>query len=175
MNSYREYIQYSERYIQFAKESQFESDFNIYLVPSIILAWSSIEYLVNNMLDDFSQLPKDLFFLHEQGLLLEKKVSFIDTGVNAGQFQLKGIEYKRLDDKILFLLSKFGDGNKADLKGKKLWQDFIKFKNVRDDIIHPRRSKHVELTIELVEGFIQTTKDILILISFKVWGKRVDL
>lgn len=171
MTSYRDYIEYSEKYIQQAKEVEVNIDW--LLIPSTILSWSAIESFVNNMLDDFSQVPEEIFQLHERALLLERKIRFIESGENAGKFILKGTEYKKLDDKILFLISKFGI-EKGTIKSNSLWQDFMEFKSIRDNLVHPRRSNNINLSIDQVEGFLEVAKKVINLVSTKVWKKNIE-
>ena len=74
MLGYREYLEYAERCVAKADEHTADSDW--YLIPACILAWSSIEYFVNNMLDDFASLNQEMFELHERSFLLEKRLRF---------------------------------------------------------------------------------------------------
>jgi hypothetical protein len=76
MLSYREYLSYSDKYIQLAEDETVDK--LKYLIPSILLSWVAIESFINNIMDDFSSLPKDMFELHERSLLMEKKVVFIN-------------------------------------------------------------------------------------------------
>jgi len=173
MNNFRNYLNYSEKYLQIIDSQNESMSIDWLLIPASVLSWFAIESFVNNMLDDFSNLPPDLFQLHERSLLLEQKIRFIDHGVDIGEFKLDGSEFKRLEDKILFLIAKFSKKDRKNIKGERLWQKFQEFKDVRDLIVHPRRSKSVKLDKEKVEGFIETSREIIDLISQKVWGKKV--
>lgn len=174
MNSFRDYLEYAEKYLNLVDENDLKLDVNWLLIPATIITWSGIESFVNNMLDDFSNLPTDMFELHERAFLLEEKIRFIDRGNKIGQFDLEGKEFRRLEDKLLFLIAKFGIKKSDNIKGNTLWQKFQKFKEVRDDLVHPRRSKSIYLDIIIVKEFLTTAKEIICFISEKVWGKKVS-
>jgi hypothetical protein len=175
MLTFREYLNYSEKYLMIAEE-EYENNNCIdwLLIPSLILAWCSIESFVNNILDDFSSVPDDMFEIHERALLLEKRVKFIDHGDNIGKFALEGSEYRKIEDKILFLIAKFSKQT-TRIKGESLWNEFQEFKAARDNLLHPRRDKDVMLSIELTSKYINTAKKIIEELSSQVWGKKVDL
>jgi len=175
MFTFREYLSYAERYLSDA-EQHYRNGGNVdwLLMPATILAWSSIEAFINNMLDDFGALPDGIFDLHERAFLLEKRIRFEDRGEQIGQFLLEGVEYRRLEDKILFLVAKFGDRRARNLKGETLWQNFQQFKDVRDALVHPRRDKEFELDTVRVRGFIQTAKDVIHLVGENVWNKKIE-
>lgn len=170
MLSFRDYLDYAERCLEKVEETP-NSDW--FLIPACILAWSSIESFVNNMLDDFASLDSKIFELHERSFLLEKRLKFINEGENIGIFTLEGKEYRKLEDKIFFLIAKCSGPDLKSVKGKNLWQKFEYFKDVRDSLVHPRRNKEVHVTKEMVEEFIETSKLFIKLISKNVWKKDV--
>jgi len=170
MLSFRDYLDYAERCLEKVEETP-NSDW--FLIPSCILAWSSIESFVNNMLDDFASLDPNMFQLHERSFLLEERLKFINEGENIGNFILEGKEYRKLEDKIFFLIAKCSGPDLKTVKGENLWQKFEKFKDIRDSLVHPRRGKVVNLTKEMVEEFIETSKHVIQLISKNVWKKEV--
>lgn len=171
MFTYRDYLGYAERSLIGVIDDDPASQW--LLIPATILAWSAIESFVNNMLDDFASLAPGTFQIHEQSFLLEKRLRFVNQGEDIGQFVLEGKEYRRLDDKIFFLIVKSGGHNLTNVKGKTLWQNFELFKDIRDALVHPRRGKEVNMTKEMVDGFIETSKLIIKLISKNVWKKEV--
>lgn len=171
MLNFRDYLSYSEKYIQLAEEESLDK--LKFLIPSILLSWIAIESFINNIMDDFGSLPEDLFELHERGLLLEKKVTFVDHGGDMGKFKLDHTEYKRLEEKILFLITKFGNLNKP-YKGEILWQDFENLRDTRNKILHPRRDTELELTVEKAYKYLETSKDIIQFVSTNVWGKQIS-
>lgn len=93
MSNYRDYLSYSEKYIQLSEEESIDK--LKFLIPSVLLSWIAIESFINNIMDDFGNLPEDLFELHERGLLLEKKVTFVDHGGDMGKFRLGQTEYNK--------------------------------------------------------------------------------
>jgi len=176
MLTFRDYLDYANKYVRLAEKNlKDKTPSNEWLlIPATILAWTAIESFVNNRLDDYKFLPDDIFELHEKAFLTEKKIRFVDRGTKIGQFELEGKEYKRLEDKIFFLMAKFSSKPDKDIKGKKLWQDFEKFKETRDSLVHPRRGKRVSLNIDAVRKYIETSKEIIQLISTHIWNKQID-
>jgi hypothetical protein len=172
MIDYRDYLTYAEKYTFMAHEEA-SDNINWLLIPATILAWSSIECFINNMLDDFNTLPADMFELHERAFLLEKGIKFISKGSGLGQFALEGSEYRRLEEKIFFLIAKMNSTGSVGLKGSSLWQEFEKFKSSRDTIVHPSRSKELALEIQDVEEFIATAKSIITFVGKSVWNKEI--
>jgi len=171
MLNYRDYLSYSEKYIQLAEEESIDK--LKFLIPSILLSWIAIESFINNIMDDFSSLPEDLFELHERSLLIEKKVIFVDHGDDMGKFKLGHTEYKRLEEKILFLITKFGNLNKP-YKGEVLWQKFEDLRDTRNKILHPRRNTELELTVEEAYEYLETSKKIIQFVSTNVWHKKIS-
>jgi hypothetical protein len=175
MIGFREYMGYAEAHLTQAHvELQQSLEVERFLIPSTILAWAAIEAFVNNMLDDFGSLPEGLFELHERALLLERRIKFIQSGDQIGQFILEGKEHRRLEDKIFFLITKFSKQASVNIKGDSLWQRFEDFKDTRDALIHPRRDKEIGLSVAHVESFIETSKALIRLISEHVWGREVS-
>lgn len=171
MLNYRDYLSYSEKYIQLAEEES--RDKLKFLIPSILLSWIAIESFINNIMDDFGSLPEDLFELHERGLLLEKKVIFVDHGSEMGKFKLDRREYKSLGEKILFLIAKFSNFKKP-YKGENLWQNFEDLRDTRNKILHPRRNIELELTVEKAYKYLETSKNIIQFVSTNVWHKKIS-
>ena len=171
MLTFREYLDYAERCMDQVDKDDTIS--NWFFIPACVLAWSSIESFVNNMLDDFASLDPNMFQLHERSFLLEERLKFINEGENIGNFTLEGKEYRKLEDKIFFLIAKCSGPDLKTVKGENLWQKFENFKDIRDSLVHPRRGKVVNLTKEMVEEFIETSKHVIRLISKNVWKKEV--
>ncbi len=176
MLNFRDYLSFAERYIRNAEEEDSINSSNLewLLIPSVILSWTAIESFVNNRLFDYGSLPEQLFELHERAFLLEKRIKFIDSGKKLGSFVLKGNEYKPLEDKIFFLISKFSSKKEKYLKGKNHWQNFQEFKTLRDKILHPRTDKEIDLDISKAKKHLETSKYIIQLISEHLWSKKVE-
>lgn len=166
-------MDYSERLCNDAKETGDEITAAPYIIGSILIAWMSIESFINNMLQDFSSLPEGIFTVHEKGFLEEKQVKFISKGAEAGTFQVeKKDDYKRLEDKILFLLAKCGQKSGLS-KGSTIWQDFEKIKTVRNSLSHPKRTRDIKLTLNDSEAAIRVARDVISFVSRQVWKKKV--
>lgn len=175
MRDFRDYLRFASKYLDLAEDA-IQKDENVewLLIPSTILAWSAIESFVNNRCDDLNSLPGDMFELHEKAFLSEKRLRFVDSGTNLGKFVLEGGEYQTLENKIFFLLSKQGTQDTTNLKGGVLWQSFREFKEVRDSIAHPRRETERELTPKNVGDYIETAKELISIISERIWKTRID-
>ena len=175
MFSFRDYLSYAEKYLRLA-EDELESspDVGWLLIPATVLAWAAIESFVNNRLSDYGSLPEDLFELHERAFLLEKRIRFVDRGNKIGQFILEGTEYRRLEEKIFFLIAKFSSQGGQNIREEGLWQDFRRFKEDRDALVHPRWDKDVSLDIGRVRNHIETSKRVIQLVSRHIWDKEVD-
>jgi len=171
MLNYRDYLSYSEKCTQLAEEESLDK--LKFLIPSILLSWIAIESFINNIMDDFGNLPEDLFELHERSLLIEKKVIFVDHGGDMGKFKLGQREYKKLEEKILFLIAKFGNLNKP-YKGEILWQNFKDLRDTRNKILHPRRNIELTLTVEKAYKYLETSKNIIQFVSTNVWHKKIS-
>ena len=176
MLNFRDYLSYAEKHLLHAEDGISKSlDVNWLLIPATILTWSAIESFVNNRLDDFGSLPDGMFELHERAFLLEKRIKLEDKGDKIGQFVLEGAEYSRLEDKIFFLVTKFGNRGSLKVKrGDTLWQEFQELKDARDALVHPKQNKQVLVSIEKVRKFIETSKEVIQLVSLNMWNKRVQ-
>lgn len=172
MYNFRDYLAFAEKYITLAEDNKVNIDW--LLIPSVLLSWVAIESFTNNMLDDFASLPADLFELHERALLLEKRVRFLDEGTDKGKFILEKKEYRRLEEKIFFLLAKFNKGAHLS-KGDKLWQDFENLKELRNNLLHPRKNIEFKLDVDIAKQSLESAKKIIIFIADNVWGKPVEI
>lgn len=176
MRGFRDYLRYASKCLELAEDAvQKQENAEWLIIPAIILAWSAMESFVNNRCDDLNSLPVDVFELHERAFLLEKRLRFIDSGSDIGRFELEGREYQALENKMFFLLSKMGYQDTTNLKGGELWQRFQEFKDVRDSLVHPRQDKEIKLEMKDVSGFIETAKELIQVISERIWKKRLDL
>jgi hypothetical protein len=178
MLSYRDFLDYSEGSYSKAKQASglgHSSMVENSVIASILLSWIAIESFTNDMMADFAALPPDMFSLPERALLTEQEVEFVNSGSEAGQFRLSGtLKYRPLEDKILFLVAKFGAGTKLD-KGGHLWQKFEAVREKRNQISHPRKSHDISLSLTDAEDALEVARAIIKMVSQKVWGKAVDL
>jgi hypothetical protein len=168
---FHDYISFAERHLEMAEvEIDAGKDANLFLIPSVILAWSAIESFVNNILDIFDSLPANLFEAHEKAFLMEKHLKFQESGKNAGQFAIKGNAFKKLSDKILFLIVKCGSEVKLN---DTPWKDFERLKDIRDALVHPRQTKHKVLDADITRDCINISKRVIVFISEGL-GHKVD-
>lgn len=178
MASYRDFLDYAESFYSQAKQASELGQgaaAERSLIASLLLSWIAMESFINNMMTDFAALPPDMFSLPEGALLTEQALEFVTSGAEAGQFVISNrSDYRRLEDKILFLVAKFGAGTKID-KGERLWQRFQAVKDKRDQITHPRKSYHITLSLGDAEDALEVAKTTIRMVSEKVWGKAIDL
>jgi hypothetical protein len=174
MREFRDYLKYARKHLSLAEEAAKKQDnTELFLIPAIILAWSAMESFVNSRCEDLNSLPNDIFELHERAFLLEKHLRLQDSGDKIGKFILEGSEYQTLENKIFFLLSKMGTKGAASLKGGTLWQRFKTFKDVRDNLVHPRRFKEINLKVQDVKENVDTAQELIQEISERIWGKKI--
>lgn len=178
MASYRDFLDYAESFYAQAKQASKLRQSAIEersIIASVLLSWIAMESFINNMMADFATLPQDMFSLPERALLTEQALEFVTSGTDAGRFGISDrSEYRRLEDKILFLVAKFGTGTKVN-KGEQLWQSFEAVKDKRNQITHPRKSYDITLTLADAEDALEVAKAIIRMVAEKVWGKAVDL
>jgi hypothetical protein len=140
---------------------------------SILFSFMALESFINNMMSDFTELPSGLLTPHEQGFLAERVVELIDSGSNAGKFEVTNRQrYQNLEYKIMFLVARFSQDT-VD-KGSALWQKFQKMKDIRDILTHPRKDTTKVPSPSDAEEAIEVAKAIIQLVSQKVWGKKVQ-
>lgn len=176
ISSFREYLAHAEAFLSNAEQAKEEGNSKMMernIVSCIVFSWSSIEFFINNMIDDFNSLPANLFELHERAFLLEKSFEFCENGQNAGNFEITNRnQFKRIDHKILFLVAKFGTGSNLD-KGGTQWQKFLKVKTQRNEIVHPRIENNLAYSLRDGRDAIDISKETIKMVSEKVWQKPV--
>lgn len=171
--SFRDFLYYAECLYEDAKGKSSGSSGNPYIIGSVLNSWMSMESFINNMLIDFTALSDHTFTIHERGFLEEKQVRFANKGIKAGTFYIENKEeFKRLEDKILFLIAKFGK-KKTFNKGSVLWQRFEKIKTKRNALSHPKKNKEVTITLKDAEDAIIIAKEIITLVSKEVWKQPI--
>lgn len=170
---YRELLEDAQWFSDQADSAQNGQNLERFSTASILFSFMALESFINNMMSDFTALPTGLLTPHEQGFLAEKVVELADSGLNAGKFEVtKKERYQSLEYKIMFLVARFSKD--AVDKGSTLWQRFQKMKEIRDSLTHPRKdATNVPLPVDAEEA-IAISKDIIQLVSHRVWKKRVQ-
>jgi len=172
--SYRELVQDAQWFCDQAEDapkgSRIQERFS---TAAILFSFMALESFINDMMSDFTVLPAGLLTVHELGFLAERAVELADSGADAGRFEVTNKRrYQNLEYKIMFLVARFS-GDAVD-KGSTLWQKFQKMKDVRDLMTHPRKdATRVPSRADAGEA-IGVAKDIIQLVSQKVWKKKVQ-
>lgn len=170
--SFRALLKFAERLHGHAVDAPDHRRALPYLMGSILTSWISLESFVNNMMQDYAALPSGTFSVHEEGFLKERQVHFNRDGANVGTFTVSAnSEYRRIEDKVLFLIAKFG-GAKID-KGGRLWQKFERVKKKRNALSHCRRDKGVDVDYRDSEEAMEVAREIIGLLSKRIWRKSV--
>lgn len=78
-----------------------------------------------------------------------------------------------MEDRIFFLISKFSQ-NRQNFKGEALWRNFERFKDLRNEIMHPRKQLDLHISISDTIKYHSTAIDIIKFVSNHVWGKPVQ-
>jgi hypothetical protein len=172
--SYRELIENAQWLYDQAENAQKSSTIQErYSTASILFSFIALESFINDVMSDFTVLPTGLLTAHELGFLAERVVELADSGVNAGKFEITNKRrYHSLEYKIMFLVARFSKDT-VD-KGSSLWQQFQQMKDIRDFLTHPRKDTPLIVTPADAEKAIEVAKDIIQLVSKKVWGKKVQ-
>ena len=104
---FREFLHSANSFADDARDAEADHSRKPMMVAATIFAWCAIESFVNSMLADFASI-EHLFKIHERALLLDKRVSFKVSGDEAGSFVLEATQHWSIEQKILFLLKRFG-------------------------------------------------------------------
>jgi hypothetical protein len=130
---FEDYLQDSDEFVR--KGIQLSNNSEIrearrYYRAAVFYAAGAMEAFVNYIADSFEKA--DSLTQFETAYLNDKALAVNDGKVIEKQ------EFHRLEDKIKLLLKKFSVV--FDL-GCSSWNDFLKIKKLRDDLIHPRKSE----------------------------------
>ena len=172
--SYRELVEDAEWFCDQAESAQNGGKAQgRFSTASILFSFMALESFVNDMMSDFAVLPPGLLTPHEMGFLAEKAVELSGSGPRAGKFEVTNRDrYQSLEYKIMFLVARFS-GDAVD-RGSSLWQRFQKMKEIRDSLTHRRKAKTTAPSPKDASVAKDTTKEIINLVSQKVWKKRVQ-
>ena len=154
-----------------ASETRVETLEYRHATASVLFSFIAVESFINDMMADFASLPKGTFTILEQGFLQERGLQFSSSGKNAGTFELTNKpEYRRLEDKVLFLLGRVAGVTSVD-KGSVLWQRFDKLQDLRNALTHPRKEKPVVISAKDAAEALEVAKAIIKHVADKVWQK----
>ena len=137
-----------------------------FIKASIITSWCALEGWLNCIAYSFgTSLSSKQIELHEKAFLLEKRLEIIN-----GQWQITKVDnYQKVENKVLFLLKRFGPH--AMDKGSKLWLNFKKIEKIRNGLVHPKAGKLdvKELTVDNAKLSVETVKEILKILNEKIF------
>jgi hypothetical protein len=147
----RSLLEEAKRFLEKADDDGEPAANDAYLHAALMLAFCSLEAHVNSIGDDFMSRPEALS-LHEQGVLLEQEVR-----LEGGEFKLRSnLRMIRLEDRIRFLLVRFGKG--VDLQMQH-WSHLADATKLRNQLTHPKEA--IIITSTTVGRAIQAIIDTL--------------
>jgi hypothetical protein len=176
--NFQDFLSWAERFFDEATTEPVASNTKVarrYLAASLVFSGVAVEAFVNDMMMDFASLPAGMFTIHEQGFLEERAVEFVSAGAQMGRFRLTSRQdYRGLDQKIMFLVAKFGKNTSID-KGSGWWPKFESTKKKRNKVVHPRKDDPVVITSSDAADALEVSKEIIKVVSKAVWGKEAKL
>lgn len=129
---FEEYLQDAYLFATEARTKQDSREAQRLYRAAVFHAAGALEAFVNYIGNTLA--TADRFALHEIALLTDQKF-----GLAHGAFSiLSQQEFHRLEDKLIFLMKKFG--SEFDRSSNPNWAKFIEFKRLRDSLTHPRTS-----------------------------------
>lgn len=168
----KDLISDSKYFLDQAKDNKKEIIKLRYIRAVITTIWSALEGWINCVSSDFVLLPEEKLKLYEKAFLLEKKLLLTEKG----EFKITNQDqYNRIQDKILYLLKRFG--NYEVDKGSKLWNNFKTTKKLRDGLTHPKSEllETKSLTIKNAEVAIDSVVEMLKLLTKKIYKKQLKI
>lgn len=155
---------------QFLSDAKVEKDpflKSMYIKASIAFSWFGLEGTINLILSDFILL-KNVQLL-EKAFMEEKNIEY-----NDGDFSLGGRRYHTTQEKLLFLLRRFG--NYQIKKSDKIWIKLRNLKEWRDALVHPKEDNSIStFTANNAEIAIDTSRSLIKLLYNKIYKKTVRL
>lgn len=128
---FEEYLQDSYSFLSIAEKTfrTNEREARRYYRASVFYSASAIEAFANYVADSFAKANN--LSVYETAFLNDKRLAYsVDKGLE------ERTEYHSIDAKLRLLLNKFVSN--FDFSSA-LWSDFIKFKQFRDFLVHPRQ------------------------------------
>ena len=167
------FIKDSRYFLKEAKNNSSSNELRLrFIKASIIASWSTLEGWLNCISYQFGTfLSRRQIELHEKAFLLEKKLE-----LRNGKWKISNSDdFQRVEDKILFLLNRFGP-HEFD-KTSKLWSDFQKIKRIRNGLVHPKTGKLEikDLTLKNAELAIETVITTLKMLTKKIYHKDLKI
>lgn len=164
--TFRDFLGHAEKLCDDARRAREPWFAHPYVIGSILISWMSIEAFIDKLAQDSTLLK--VFSTHELGFIREKQVKFETSGKKAGDFYLSNAShYIRLEDKILFLLARFGKSGVID-KGSPLWQRFNEMKRKRNSLAHPKAGNDITVSIKDAEDAIMVVRALIDFVSSEV-------
>lgn len=130
---FEDYLQDAHYFLGQAKAADDDRTARRLYRAAVFYTAAAVEAFVNYVGDTLQKGER--FDAHEIAFLTDKKF-----GLNAGKFEaLAQSEFHRLEDKLIFLITKFGAP--LDRAANPAWSRFQEFKKLRDAITHPRKDE----------------------------------
>jgi hypothetical protein len=174
MPVFRDYIEYSEKFLDEARIKDQDWSAKPYIIGSILFSWIAMESFINNRMADFAALPEGYLSEHEKGFLQEKQVKLQIAGKNAGKFIVSNQDsYVKIEEKLLFLISKCGKSLSVPIKTSNIWTPLKQIKKIRDSLTHPRVGSDSEISIDDAEKALWVSKRIIEILSLELWNEQI--
>lgn len=165
---FEDYIQDAYGFFRMAEDcvDSDERQARMFYRAAVFCAASSLESFVNFVGDTFKKgqsLPAtEIAFLNDLSLEVDPSKAEVESRTR----------YYSIDDKIKYLLKKFGAD--IDVRTHPAWQKFKNLKEFRDSLVHPREiSDEVNIQIyrDRIREGLNANLDIMNSIAKKVFGK----
>lgn len=141
-------IQLLEEAKRFLEKAVEEPKAVAYLHAALIVGFSALESHLNAVAEEIAAWDVTLL---DQSVLLEREVR-----LDAGSWALGEARFFRLEERIKFVMIRFGEINATE---RAWWSDLMEGTKVRNGLVHPRRA--MELSTDLVTRYLQAILDAL--------------
>jgi hypothetical protein len=122
-------LEEAKHFLEKARTAADDDARNAFLHAALMLGFCALEAHVNATADEFAPRPE--LSVHERAILLEQEVRF-----DQGEFRVGGFRMFSLQDRILFLHSKFG-GKPLD-RTASWWAELSNAITLRNQLTHPK-------------------------------------
>jgi hypothetical protein len=166
-----EYIEDAVAFYELAEEKitqDNERDAKMFYRASVFCGANSMEAFINLIGEVFKQ--GDNIDKNEIAYLNDKILEFSPSKIKVED----RTKYYAIDDKIKFIIKRFGVN--IDIGSSKEWANYIKFKLLRDSLVHPKSIDDTMIISDYkknIKNGLNSTLDIMNEISKKIFSKSL--